>query len=206
MSVIGQQSTPDTQEGSGAENQEQEQLNTGSGQAPGTPAPEWTPENAAAAAVKIKELTAENAKWHKRLRETERAKEAEAEAAMAEQGKYKELYQQAQSKAARADALQERLDAITAQAQSANERRVAAIPDAMKSLVPEYDDPLKLAEWLDANAAVFSRPTPPPLDGRAGGNGTPAVVTEDEVNEYAARWGLDARHIDRAQLAKVIKR
>jgi uncharacterized coiled-coil DUF342 family protein len=48
---------------------------------------------------------------------------------MAEQGKYKELYQSAKAKADAADALQERLDAITAQAQAANERRIAAIPD-----------------------------------------------------------------------------
>jgi hypothetical protein len=72
----------------------------------------------------------------------------------------------------------------------------------MKSLVPEYDDPLKLAAWLDANAAVFSRPAPPPLDGRAGGNGTPATVTDDEVNEFAARWGIDPRAYRPRQLAK----
>jgi hypothetical protein len=115
---------------------------------------------------------------------------------MAEQGEYsRTLYQSAKAKADAADALQERLDAITAQAQAANERRIAAIPEHMRSLVPEYDDPLKLAAWLDANAAVFSRPTPPPLDGRAGGNGTPAMVTDDEVNEFAARWGIDPRPI-----------
>ena len=148
----------------------------------------------------------EAAKYRTQLRQTEKEATAAEAKRLAEQGEYRSLYEAIEPKADAADALQERLDAITAQAQSANERRVAAIPDAMKSLVPEYDDPLKLAEWLDANAAVFSRPTPPPLDGRAGGNGTPAVVTEDEVNEYAARWGLDARHIDRAQLAKVIKR
>jgi hypothetical protein len=113
------------------------------------------------------------------------------------------LYEAVKAKADERDALQERLDAITAQAQAANERRIAAIPDTMRSLVPEYDDPLKLAAWLDANAAVFSRPAPPPLDGRAGGNGTPAMVTEDEVNEYAARWGIDPRHIDRAKLARI---
>ena len=148
----------------------------------------------------------EAAKYRTELRQTQRAKTEAETAAMAEQGKYKELYQSVKAKADAADALQERLDALMTQAQAANERRINAIPEQMRSLVPEYDDPLKLAAWLDANAAVFSRPAPPPLDGRAGGNGTPAVVTEDEVNEYAARWGLDARHIDRAQLAKVIKR
>ena len=148
----------------------------------------------------------EAAKYRTQLRTTEKqATEAEAKR-LAEQGEYRTLYESVKAKADAADALQERLDAITAQAQAANERRIAAIPDAMKSLVPEYDDPLKVAAWLDANAAVFSRPAPPPLDGRAGGNGTPATATEEEVREYAARWGLDARHIDRAQLAKVIKR
>ena len=148
----------------------------------------------------------EAAKYRTQLRNTERqATEAEAKR-LAEQGEYRALYEAVKGKADAADALQERLDAITAQAQAANERRIAAIPDHMRSLVPEYDDALKLAAWLDANAAVFSRPTPPPLDGRAGGNGTPAMVTDEEVNEHAARWGIDPRHIDRAKLAKVVKR
>ena len=148
----------------------------------------------------------EAASYRTKLRQTEKqATDAEAKR-LAEQGEYRTLYESVKAKADAADALQERLDALMTQAQAANERRINAIPEHMRTLVPEYDDPLKLAAWLDANAAVFSRPTPPPLDGRAGGNGTPAVVTEDEVNEYAARWGLDARHIDRAQLAKVIKR
>ena len=148
----------------------------------------------------------EAASYRTKLRQTEKqATDAEAKR-LAEQGEYRTLYESVKAKADAADALQERLDAITAQAQAANERRIAAIPDGMKSLVPEYDDPLKLAAWLDANAAVFSRPTPPPLDGRAGGNGTPAMVTDEEANEYAARWGLNPQHIDRAKLAKVAKR
>ena len=145
----------------------------------------------------------EAASYRTKLRQTEKqATDAEAKR-LAEQGEYRTLYESVKAKADAADALQERLDAITAQAQAANERRIAAIPDGMKSLVPEYDDPLKLAAWLDANAAVFSRPTPPPLDGRAGGNGTPATATEEEVREYAARWGIDPRHIDRAKLARI---
>ena len=148
----------------------------------------------------------EAASYRTKLRQTEKqATDAEAKR-LAEQGEYRTLYESVKAKADAADALQERLDAITAQAQAANERRIAAIPEHMRSLVPEYDDALKLAAWLDANAAVFSRPAPPPLDGRAGGNGTPAMVTDDEVNEYAARWGLNPQHIDRAKLAKVAKR
>jgi hypothetical protein len=69
--------------------------------------------------------------------------------------------------------------------------------------VPEYDDALKLAAWLDANAAVFSRPAPPPMDGRAGGNGTPATVTDAEVLDFANRMGVRPEHVDRSLLAKI---
>jgi multidrug efflux pump subunit AcrA (membrane-fusion protein) len=145
----------------------------------------------------------EAASYRTKLRQTEKqATDAEAKR-LAEQGEYRTLYESVKAKADAADALQERLDAITAQAQAANERRIAAIPDAMKTLVPEYDDPLKLAAWLDANAAVFSRPAPPPMDGRAGGNGTPATVTDAEVLDFANRMGVRPEHVDRSLLAKI---
>ena len=152
---------------------------------------------------RIKELNAENLRLRKQSDAAAKAKTDAEAAVMAEQGKFKELYQSAKAKADAADALQERLDAITAQAQSANERSIAAIPEHMRSLVPEYDDALKLAAWLDANAAVFSRPAPPPLDGRAGGNGTPATVTDAEVLDFATRMRIDPAHVDRAKLAKL---
>lgn len=147
----------------------------------------------------------EAAKYRTQLRNTERqATEAEAKR-LAEQGEYKSLYESVKAKADAADALQERLDAITAQAQAANERRIAAIPESMKSLVPEYDDPLKLAAWLDANAAVFSRPTPPPLDGRAGGNGGP-LLDEAAIKAQAVRLGLDPEGYYRQAQQSAIKR
>ena len=145
----------------------------------------------------------EAASYRTKLRQTEKqATDAEAKR-LAEQGEYRTLYESVKAKADAADALQERLDAITAQAQAANERRINAIPEHMRSLVPEYDDALKLAAWLDANAAVFSRPAPPPLDGRAGGNGTPATVTDAEVLDFATRMRIDPAHVDRAKLAKL---
>lgn len=183
-----------TPEAQAADGQQMEPEQTNSEHAPLTPE-QWRAEAEAA--------RKEAGKYRTQLRAQEKAT-ADAEAKrLAEQGEYRTLYESVKAKADAADALQERLDAITAQAQAANERRVAAIPDAMKSLVPEYDDPLKLAEWLDANAAVFSRPTPPPMDGRAGGNGTPATVSDDEVRDFATRMGIRPENVDRALLAKL---
>jgi len=152
---------------------------------------------------RIKELNAENLRLRKQADAAAKAKTEAETAAMAEQGKYRELYESVKAKADAADALQERLDALMTQAQAANERRINAIPEQMRTLVPEYDDPLKLAAWLDANAAVFSRPAPPPMDGRAGGNGTPATVTDAEVLDFANRMGVRPEHVDRSLLAKI---
>ena len=145
----------------------------------------------------------EAASYRTKLRQTEKqATDAEAKR-LAEQGEYRTLYESVKAKADAADALQERLDALMTQAQAANERRINAIPEHMRTLVPEYDDPLKLAAWLDANAAVFSRPAPPPMDGRAGGNGTPATVTDAEVLDFANRMGVRPEHVDRSLLANI---
>lgn len=145
------------------------------------------------------------AKYRTQLRQQEKAA-AEADAKrMAEQGEYKALYESVRAKAEAADALQERLDAITAATEAANKRRIDAIPEHMRSLVPAYDDPLKVAEWLDANAAVLSKTLAPPLDGRAGGTSV-ATVTDEDVNEFATRMGIRPEHVDRATLAKALKR
>lgn len=140
---------------------------------------------------RIKELNAENLRLRKQADAAAKAKTDAEAAVMAEQGKFKELYQSIKPKADAHDALQERLDALMAQAQAANERRINAIPEQMRTLVPEYDDPLKLAAWLDANAAVFSRPAPPPMDGRAGGNGGGPLLDEAAIKAQAIRLGLD---------------
>jgi hypothetical protein len=98
----------------------------------------------------------EAASYRTKLRQTEKqATDAEAKR-LAEQGEYRTLYESVKAKADERDALQERLDAITAQAQAANERRIAAIPEAMKSLVPEYDDPLEVMKWL-SDVRAFCR-------------------------------------------------
>ena len=187
-----QAATPEAQAADGQQ-MEQEQPNSDH-------APALSPEQLRA---ELEAARKEAASYRTKLRQTEKAvTDAEAKR-LAEQGEYKALYESVKAKADAADALQERLDAITAQAQAANERRIAAIPEHMRSLVPEYDDPLKLAAWLDANAAVFSRPAPPPLDGRAGGNGAAATVTDEEVKEFAARYRLNPDYVDRAALAKI---
>ena len=171
-----------TPEAQAADGQQMEPEQANSDHAPLTPE-QWRAEAEAA--------RKEAGKYRTQLRAQEKAT-ADAEAKrLAEQGEYRTLYESVKAKADAADALQERLDALMTQAQAANERRINAIPEHMRTLVPEYDDPLKLAAWLDANAAVFSRPAPPPMDGRAGGNGGGPLLEEAAIKSQAIRLGLD---------------
>ena len=162
----------------------------------------WTPE---AAAAEIKALREEAAKYRREKQAEVKARETAEAQALAEQGKFKELYDRAAPKLAEYDTLKEAHDALIAQVKAANEKRIAAIPESMRSLVPEYDDPQRLAAWLDANSAVFAKSPAPSLDGRAGGNGATPAVTEDEINELAARWRVKPEHIDRAAAAKMLR-
>jgi hypothetical protein len=166
------------------------------------PATTW---NQADAEAEIKALRAEAAKWRKEKQAAEKARETAEAAALQEQGNFKALFEKAQPKIADYDALKDRYDAMIAQVQEANTRRQATIPDAMKSLVPDYDDPLKLAAWLDANAAVFAKPQAPSLDGRAGGSTGPAV-DEAALKEQAVRLGIDPEIYYKAALANAARR
>ena len=192
-----QAATPEPQTGDGQQ-REPEQSQTGQ-------TTTWTPE---AAAAEIKALRAEAAKYRKERETAVKAVEETQRATLAEQGKYKELYEAAQSRIAALEPMEARVTALTEATQAANERRIAAIPETMRTLVPEYDDPFKLAAWLDANAATFAKSPAPSLDGRAGQGGqpAPAAVTEAQVLEFAQRMGVRPEYVDRAALAKSLAR
>lgn len=193
----GQEPTPQPQAGEGQQTA-QEQPKTEQA------ASERTLEMAEA---RIKELNAEAAKYRKERDAEKKAREAADAATLVEQGKYKELWEQAQPKAAELDTLKERYETMIAQVQATNDKRIAAIPEGMKGLVPEYDDPLKVAAWLDANSAVFQKQPAPSLDAGAGSNGKiGATVTDEEVKEFAVRMGIHPDYVDRAAVAKAYKR
>lgn len=198
--TLAQEATPESQVDDGQQTQaapEQEQE-------PTSPTTVWTQESAAA---EIKALRAEAAKYRKERADAIKAQEKADAERLAEQGKYKELYEALQAKAAEFEPLKERYEAVISQIQETNEKRIAAIPETMRSLVPEYDDPLKTAAWLDANSAVFHKAPPPPLDGRAGGQGGGAVtVSDEEVQAFATRMGIPVEYVDRTTLAKAYKR
>lgn len=124
----------------------------------------------------------------KQLADLQKAKQDSEQSALAEQGKYKELYEATlkdleplRSASDEAKRYRERLEAD-------NQARIALIPEEKRRLIPEYDDPVKMGQWLTANAAEWSspsKPTAPSLDGGAKGSGQPSAVLSDSLENLA---------------------
>ncbi len=85
---------------------------------------------------------------------------------------------------------------------ASNKRRIDAIPEQMKGLVPDFDDPSKLANWLDANAQVLTKPLAPELNGDAGDGSRPTeqiTLTEEQL-KVARSMGLTAEEYKKATM------
>lgn len=125
-----------------------------------------------------------------KLANLEKAHQEREAQALQEQGKYKELYEATLKeldplRRANEDAkrYRERLEAD-------NQARIERIPENKRSLIPEYDDPVKLGAWLTANEAEFGapqKPLAPNLGGGAGGANPVAAYKLSPTEEDFAR-------------------
>ncbi len=83
----------------------------------------------------------------------------------------------------------ERADQLEGYVSESVAKRVAALPDALRTLVPAYDDPLKTLAWLETNAPILSAPRVPSLDAGARGESAGARISAGE-REMAAKLGV----------------
>jgi hypothetical protein len=103
--------------------------------------------------------------------EKERAAQREKE--LAEQNQWRTLYEESQSKLSEMETVSERAERLASAVQATNEARISQIPEDKRALIPDYDDPVKLAAWLDRAGPQLmdaGKPLPPPGDGGAGSN------------------------------------
>lgn len=142
------------------------------------------------------------------IEERKRADEQREQDWLKEQGDFKSLYEkqqadltqaktEAQTKAAYEEAFKKSLDA-----------RIAAIPEGMRSLVPDGLEPLKLSEWLDKNATLLTKRTAPNLDAGAGsgssgktGTETPSLSAEEIRMAEMMRISPEAYAKQKAEIA-----
>lgn len=95
------------------------------------------------------------------------------------------------------DELNERQSAEKNALAEAVQKRIDSIPEAMRGLIPDYDDPVRLFLWLDRNAELLRpRPAPDLNAGRASAPVTsadPAPGSADHLNEIRKRFRLGGR-------------
>ena len=144
----------------------------------------------AAAAAKTKaESEAEQAKlteqaeWQK-LAEKHQARVTELEPLEAETAAYAEVIE---------GMLKAKLKALGDKAQTA----VDGLPGDLGALA-------KL-QWLNKNEALFATKPPPDIDALKRGDGTTeAKVTDEQVQEFAVRYGVNPKYVNREQVAEIL--
>ena len=113
------------------------------------------------------------------------------EDAAKQQGEWQKLAEQYEPKAKRADALETFVGDLLA-------TELSGVPDKFTPLIPAFDDPLRLLEWLRnaRTAGMFAPPTAPDTGAGQGamGDGKPRM-SEAEKREKAAQLGVDWRYL-----------
>lgn len=149
--------------------------------------PSWAQEQLRSYQSKLKEVNQESAGRRHQINElSERleALEQQRQAGLSLEEKLKETESQITS----LRQFEDRAKGLEALIRKSNEQRIAAIPEAMRSLVPvDAMSPEQVAAWLDKNAAVLSKPIAPELDGGAGGAGGGKTVQLSEQEKMIAR-------------------
>lgn len=83
----------------------------------------------------------------------------------------------------------ERVDALIAETEARNERRIAQIPEINQSLVPDFATPEQTSAFLDTNWNLLTASTAPNIDAGAGGGGgkkTPSKSIASDKDQLAA--------------------
>lgn len=145
----------------------------------------------------VRELRRESAGYRTRAKEAEErlsaleaARQAAEEQTLADQAKWEELAKKREAELASLKGIQDKHAAVLATIAEGNQKRIDGLPEQYKTLVPEFDDPLKTAQWLDANWATLTRPPAPDLNGGAGGGKRPSQGTRLTEAELRVATGL----------------
>lgn len=136
----------------------------------------------------IADLRKEAASHRKAKTDAEKAAQAQAEQTAKEQGKWRELAEQYEPAAKRA----QELEAFIAETLAAE---TASVPDKLKKLIPQ-GDPLTTLRWVrEAKAAgILSAPAAPQTDARdVPATGTARFGLPPE--EFAAIYGLNPAYL-----------
>lgn len=145
----------------------------------------------------------------KQLAEREKTEREKETASLAEQNRYKELYEQLKAEIEPLRGASEDAKRYRERLEADNLARISRIPEDKRSLIPEYDDPVKVGSWLTANEALIvstPKPTAPSADGGARGNGQGSPVLSENLEGLARIAREMGYNIDSERVASYAKK
>ena len=153
----------------------------------------------------VQQLRQENANARIKLKEFEESQRKAEEERLAQQQEWQKLAEQRAQEVEALRPYQEKYTAVIEAMKSSNERKLEAIPDGMKTLVPPIEDPATLGQWLDANWQILTgKPPVPALNGGAGQ--TPARTASTSLTDaelqMAAKMGISAEDYAAAKVKR----
>lgn len=137
----------------------------------------------------VKELRDEAASRRLALKKQEEESAKATQARLAEEGKWKELAEARAAEAAKLQPYQERAATLEKMISDSNARRIAQIPEALRSLVPDGSAE-QVAAYLDKNWTLLQRKPAPDLNAGEGSGGSGQQPLTEEEKQMAARFGL----------------
>ena len=153
----------------------------------------------------VVELRQEAASYRTKLKEFEEQRRQENDQRLAQQNEWQKLAEQRAAEVESLRPYQERYETIIANLKANNERRLEAVPENMRTLIPPIDDPGTMAQWLDTNWQLLTnKPFAPSLNGGAGGSQvrTSTVSLNDAELEMARKMGLSAEDYAAAKVRR----
>ena len=153
----------------------------------------------------VDELRQEAAAARVKLKEFEEGQRKAEEERLTQQQEWQRLAEQRAAEIESLKPYQEKYTAVVEAMKVGNEKKLQAIPDTMKSLVPPIEDPATLGQWLDANWSILTgKPPVPSLNGGAGQtqHRTSSVSLTDAELQMAAKMGISAEDYAAAKIKR----
>lgn len=131
-----------------------------------------------------------------RLDDMEKATREAEEQRLIQQNKYQELYEMTKSELDKKQAMEDEVARYRASFENDLRAKLERVPEDKRHLVPEFDDPIKLSDWLTkAGDFLYEQPKPsaPKLDGGSGKGSTPdgkkLSAGQEHVSDIARQMG-----------------
>jgi chromosome segregation ATPase len=157
--------------------------------------------------ARFKEVNDARKNLEERLAKLEAAQATAEQKRLEEEQRYQELANSYKGELDRVKPVAGQVDEWKAALKETADTQTAQLPDDMRDLVPEYDDPRQTLAWLNKNAARLMRPAAPAMDAGQRGDsaGQTLKLTPDQEQVLAKVQRVDPSMTRERYIAALIR-